>query len=136
MRCSAAGWREGYIASMPKTLVFTVLWRLCTTYCTRKDVTGVHAFDDHAQNTGICSAFVSLRVAGCGLQVNTLDFRNRNTMQQRVKSGPDCNKFLGRPTTLFFLQIALQPRFRANFTYRKQQGGLCARTLVGDHYPS
>ena len=47
---------------------------------TRKAVTGVHAFSDHAQSTGICSAFVSLRVAGCGLRVNTLNLRNRNTM--------------------------------------------------------
>ena len=65
-----------HIASMPERLV-------CTVFCrcgTRKAVTSVHAFGDHAQTTGIYIGCVSLRVAGCGLRVNTLNLRNLNTM--------------------------------------------------------
>ena len=71
-------------ASMPKTLVFTFCVCVCFFFlvfvfvqhtaqgcATRKALTSVHAFDDHAQNTGIYSAFVSLREAVCGLRVNT-----------------------------------------------------------------
>ena len=55
-----AGWGWGdkniiHIASMPKTLAFTAFSPVCTTYRARlwNVVTSVHAFCDHAQNTGI-----------------------------------------------------------------------------------
>ena len=47
---------------------------------TRKAVTIVHAFGDHAQNIGTYNVFVFLCLADCGLRVNTLNLRNRNTM--------------------------------------------------------
>ena len=62
-----------------KKLVFTVVFASLYNIL-RKDVTSVHAFGANAQNTGIYSVAVSLRVAGCGLRVNTLNLRDRNTM--------------------------------------------------------
>ena len=52
-------------------LVFVFVQHAAQGCATRKALTSVHASDDHAQNTGIYSAFVSLREAVCGLRVNT-----------------------------------------------------------------
>ena len=48
------------IVAMPKPLVFTTLSPLCTPYRgARSVVTSIHAFGDHAKNTGIYNVFAS-----------------------------------------------------------------------------
>ena len=74
-------------STMPKTLVFTVFLRLCTTYCTRMwNKKSCHKrpclLATMLENTCIYSVFVSLRPTGCGLRVNTFNLRNRNTTQR------------------------------------------------------
>ena len=75
------------------------LWRPCPKLCylqcfrvfvqhaaqacgTRKAVTSVRAFGNHAETTWLYSVFVSLRAAGCGFRVNKLNLRNRNTINK------------------------------------------------------